>query len=281
MSVIAYESSNTLVIGQVQHYHFYQSINQSIINSNNNNYRSLPTLTNKCIIPSTPRQRSNKAPINSPLSFIREQKIPTNHTNNNNNNNNNDDDPSSDLFLSSSPSLLTSSLLSSTSKSSSITLSSIPSSIDLFKLSSSSSLSLSSLSSPFMMKNKKNKRKRKVSFDENVMVICTQFVDDDHLSLHSHYHRINEENEENEENDDNDEEEDDNDNDDDDDEEQHDIKNNNNNHNIIHDSGNPMMYTNDLIYHGRRHSSPGKCITPSKQQQKRWKKFVQSLKKKK
>lgn len=57
MSVIAYESSNTLVIGQVQHYYFYQSINQSTINSNSNKYRPLSTTTNKSIIPSTPRQR--------------------------------------------------------------------------------------------------------------------------------------------------------------------------------------------------------------------------------
>ncbi|KAI8337117.1 hypothetical protein BC941DRAFT_426758, partial [Chlamydoabsidia padenii] len=71
MSVIAYSHNNTLVIGEVSHYHFYQSMNHI-------SHQRRPTQKyqpRKTIIPSVPRQHA-KAPVNSPLSFIRQEKLP-------------------------------------------------------------------------------------------------------------------------------------------------------------------------------------------------------------
>ncbi|KAI8334579.1 hypothetical protein BC941DRAFT_431599 [Chlamydoabsidia padenii] len=75
MSVLTQPTTSThtlLVIGEVSHYHFYQSLNHHVSQHHRSSkYRP----TTKKIIPSIPRQRC-KAPPNSPLSFIRPQKLP-------------------------------------------------------------------------------------------------------------------------------------------------------------------------------------------------------------
>ncbi|ORZ21251.1 hypothetical protein BCR42DRAFT_407169 [Absidia repens] len=226
MSVITYPPDNTLVIGEVSHYHFYQSINQAPRTSS----KYQPS---KRIIPSVPRQHS-KAPVNSPLSFIRQQKLPqhTHHT-----------ATPTPCRTPSSVNLLLPPLSSveppiAPSPTKTITdsfhkrpQSFIHSPANLLNLSSSPT------KHPFSLAG----RPRKVSFNENVMVICTRFDADEDDKDHVGSDCVDDETK--------------------------------NDGRFNASSTTPPT----LVYQGRRHSTAGH-ITDGRQQRKRWLTFVESLK---
>ncbi|CAO3587909.1 unnamed protein product [Absidia cylindrospora] len=226
MSAITYPPDNTLVIGEVSHYHFYQSINQAPRTSS----KYQPS---KRIIPAIPRQHS-KAPVNSPLSFIRQQKLPRHihHT----------ATPTSCRTPSSVNLLLppVSSIEPPTTSSPGKT-STEPTHQrrpQLFTHSSADLLNLSS--SPTKHPLSLGRRPRKVSFNENVMVICTRFDADEDDKDNVDSNGVDD-----------------------------DTKNDG--------RSNASSTSPTLVYQGRRHSTAGH-IADGRRQQKRWLTFVEILK---
>ncbi|CAO3596765.1 unnamed protein product [Absidia cylindrospora] len=239
MSVIAHAPSNTLVIGEVSHYHFYQSMNQTPSRP------SQKYQATKKIIPSVPRHHC-KAPVNSPLSFIRQQKLPQ------------DIHPTATSL--SPQGLSSANTLSTATSPTSRKVATIAFQSSSSFLNSATQQHQQQRRPPFfahsssdLLKNlptfpKKhqlyiNRRQRKVSFDENVMVICTRFDDDDD--------------------------------DEDDDEDDHaannadDMSTKKNQPEGTHLSTSASPSTMPPLYHGRRHST-GEQITDEQRQRKRW-----------
>ncbi|ORZ19927.1 hypothetical protein BCR42DRAFT_410815 [Absidia repens] len=224
MSVIAHAPNNTLVIGELSHYHFYQSMNKTPSRP------SQKYQATKKIIPSVPRQHC-KAPVNSPLSFIRQQKLPQ------------DIHPTATSL---SPQGLSSPNTLSTAASPTSRKVATAAAVAAFQSSSSFLNSAAHQHQPSYSSSSSSSQRQRLSFDENVMVICTRFDDED------------------DESDDNDD---------------HDHATDNDMDTTtkkdqpegthLSTSISPSTMHPPPVYHGRRHST-GEQITDEQRQRKRW-----------